>query len=316
MFAYTPYFNTRALAICVFAIGELLPQGALAQSSTVTVRVVVDKPGKTPGFPLELAGKPVSLASGEASTSANAPDDQFRIHVPKTGGYRLVGAECRRAPDGKVVPIQTYPDDRNIYLKTGANADISCTLSFEERRSRQALANTKRGASPPPKGAACCRCDVITGALVDASTRANNNASPCDFLVPETWDVVVGNDGANVSVVAGPACDASCPTTPTISLTIAMGPNSNADAMAQVWPSIMPTIGTAQCGGGAVRFFGTPGSNPNGKLGGVRFHLNWAGKKYDGAALFSCGTPGGWIKLQEHFVNTFHGNAGTTFGRN
>lgn len=316
MFARTSNFSTRALASCVFAIGWLLPCGALAQSATVTVRVIADNPDMAPEFPLELAGKTVSLASGESTTSANVPDDQFLILVPQTDRYRLTGADCRRAPDGENVPIQTYPDDRNIYLKTGANADISCTLSFEERRNRQTFADTKGRASSPPRSAACCSCDVIGGALMDASTLADNNASPCDFLVPASWDVVVGDDGANVSVVASPACDGSCPTTPTISLTIAMGPNSNADAMAEVWPAIMPTVGTSQCGSGAVRFFGTPGSEPNGSIGGVRFHLLWAGEKYDGAALFSCGAPGGWIRLQEHFINTFHGNAGTTFGSN
>lgn len=314
MIAYTSNFKIRALTLVVIAFGGLLPYCALAQSSTVTVKVSVDKPDQAPEFALEMAGKTVSLAAGESTRSANVSDDQFLILVPETDGYRLTGVDCRRQPDGESVPIQTYPDDRNIYIKTGTNADIGCTLSYEERRNRQTLANSRSRAPAPGSDAACCSCDIAREALIDASILADNNASPCDFQVPASWNVVVGDDGAAVSVVASPACDGSCATSPTISLTIAMGPNRNADAMEEFWPAIMPTVGTSQCGSGAVRFFGTPGSDPDASMGGVRFHLTWAGEKYDGAALFSCGKPGAWTRLQDHFVRTFHGNAGTTFG--
>ena len=316
MFTCTSKFNTRALALCAFAIGGLLPCAVFAQSSSVTVTVIVDNPDEAPKFTLELAGESVLLASGESTTTTNVADDQLRILVPETEGYRLMGADCNKAPDGENVPIQTRPDDRNIYITTGANADISCTLSYKERKSRQIFAATSGSAPAPTNGSSCCSCEVAGGGWVDTSRLADNNGSPCDFQVPASWNVVVGDDGASLSVVASPACDERCLTTPTISLTIAMGPNPNADAMAEVWPTIMPLVGTARCGSGTARFFGTPGSDPDGGMGGVRFHLTWAGQKYDGAALFSCGTPGGWIRLQEHFVNTFHGNAGTTFGRN
>jgi hypothetical protein len=37
------------------------------------------------------------------------------------------------------------------------------------------------------------------------------------------------------------------------------------------------------------------------------------GKKYGGAAQFSCGEPGAWLRLRDMFINSFGDNPGSTF---
>jgi len=138
---------------------------------------------------------------------------------------------------------------------------------------------------------------------------------PCVFDHPAGWESRSADDGAAVQGVVGkPAGDAPCMSgTAAITVSIAKKPNPNAAAMEEFWPQIMKVAGTAECGGGAVTFFNTPGSEPGGQMGGLRFHVPFHGKRYGGSATFSCPNPGEWLKLQELFINTFRTNEGTTF---
>ena len=203
----TPTIKT-VFALAASALLLAVPVPSAAQSASVTIRIEVDNADGAPAFSLQLPGETVSLAPGESTTVTGAPDDQLRLVIPETEGYRVMGADCRRMPGGGQAAIRSDPD-RSLFIETGSNP--------------------------------------------------------------------------------------------------------NADAMAEAWPAIMQTAGKARCGESEVRFFSTPGSDPTGLTGGVRFHLRWAGAKYDGAATFSCDVPGGWLRLRDQFINTFHNNDGTTF---
>ena len=84
--------------------------------------------------------------------------------------------------------------------------------------------------------------------------------------------------------------------------------------MEEVWRQALPIVGDARCGDATVTFFSPPGADPNGLLGGVKFYIGHGGKKYSGAATFTCGMPGEWLELRKLFIETFRTNAGTTFG--
>ena len=75
----------------------------------------------------------------------------------------------------------------------------------------------------------------------------------------------------------------------------------------------MTVAGTARCGGVPVTFFSTPGSEPDGLIGGLRFHVGRGGRKYGANVTFTCARPGEWLRVQELFIRTFRTNEGTTF---
>ena len=89
--------------------------------------------------------------------------------------------------------------------------------------------------------------------------------------------------------------------------------DSNADTMLSIWPEVMSPVGSAHCGEGTVQFFSTPGSEATGFTGGVKFYVQVGGKKYSGGATFTCGNPGGWLPLQDMFVDSFRDNPESTF---
>ena len=159
------------------------------------------------------------------------------------------------------------------------------------------------------EGADCCSCKV-TGAKTFA-----NPMLPCKFDYPAGWVEVTGDDGGIVSGVVGPPpCETICSNgTPAMTLSIGTTHDSNADTMEGIWRQAMPVVGTARCGEGTVTFFSPPGAEETGLLGGVKFYVAIGGKKYGGAATFTCGEPGGWLGLRKLFVETFGDNPDSTF---
>lgn len=155
----------------------------------------------------------------------------------------------------------------------------------------------------------CCSCEVrglqqFTGGRI----------LPCIFDHPEDWEGLAGDDGGMVSAVIGPSCGAACPRgSPGIGFTVATREDRNAEAMESLWRQVMPVAGTARCGDSTVTFYSPPGADPLGLMGGVKFYVGINGKKYAGGATFSCGEPGGWVKFQRLFIESFRGNPDTTF---
>ncbi len=170
-----------------------------------------------------------------------------------------------------------------------------------------------RAEQPEDAGAGpdCCSCRIAETETFSASV-----ALPCEFDLPVGWDQRVGDDGAMVSALAGaPSCPEPCPGTSAITFSVATRPNRNADTMEEAWTGIMDVVGTARCGGREVRFFQTPGSEPEGFLGGLRFHVGSGGESYSATATFGCGRAGEWQQLRQLFIDTFRTNEGTTFGQ-
>jgi len=76
----------------------------------------------------------------------------------------------------------------------------------------------------------------------------------------------------------------------------------------------MPTVGSARCGDATVTFFSPPGSDEAGFTGGAKFFVGIGGRKYSGAATFTCGQAGGWLTLRYQFIETFRDNPDSSFG--
>jgi hypothetical protein len=70
---------------------------------------------------------------------------------------------------------------------------------------------------------------------------------------------------------------------------------------------------TIRCGAGRVRFFSPPDADETGFLGGAKYCVQIDDRKYGGAALFTCGQPGGWLRLRGVFIDSFRDNPGSTF---
>ena len=120
----------------------------------------------------------------------------------------------------------------------------------------------------------CCSC------AVNERTRLAKPEIPCLFDVPKGWDVEVGDDGALLSAVAGPSCDAPCANgAPGMAVSFGTKPDSNADTMEEIWTQVMPVVGSARCGEGTVTFFSPPGADETGPLGGVKFFVAIGGRK-------------------------------------
>lgn len=155
----------------------------------------------------------------------------------------------------------------------------------------------------------CCSCSAASGKTF------TDPQLPCLFDYPASWESMVGGDGGLISAVIGPSsCGTTCPHgEPGIAVSYGRTYDSNADTMLSIWPEVMSTVGSARCGEGTVEFFSTPGSDPTGYIGGVKFYVQVGGKKYGGGATFNCGNPGGWLPLQDMFVDSFRDNPGSTF---
>lgn len=91
-------------------------------------------------------------------------------------------------------------------------------------------------------GDVCCQCRIQP-----ASTLSDSRL-PCDFDIPENWEVVVGDDGASVSGAAGPRCDTVCPGSAGVAFSVANKPNANTETTEEVWNQVMTVAGTARCG--------------------------------------------------------------------
>lgn len=154
----------------------------------------------------------------------------------------------------------------------------------------------------------CCKCRV------QPARTLSDSRLPCDFDIPENWEVVVGDDGAAVSGAAGPRCETACPVAAGMAFSVAKKPNANAETTEEIWKQVMTVAGSAHCGDRTVTFFSLPGADPTGLMGGLRFHVGHDGKSYGANATFTCPGPGQWLKLRELFINTFATNQSTTFG--
>jgi hypothetical protein len=156
----------------------------------------------------------------------------------------------------------------------------------------------------------CCSCTTH-----GRETLANRQL-PCLFDHPAAWDASVGDDGALVSAVVGPPpCGASCSNgAPGVSVSFGKKPDANAGAMEEVWKQVMPIVGSARCGDATVTFYSPPGSDDTGFIGGVKFFVGVGGRKYSGAATFTCGQAGGWLSLRDQFIESFRGNPDSNFG--
>jgi len=157
----------------------------------------------------------------------------------------------------------------------------------------------------------CCSCAVVYD-----QTFADPRL-PCRFDYPVSWQSAVGDDGGMLSAIAGPppqSCGTICPNgTPYMTVSYGTQYDSNADEMLRIWPMAMPIVGDARCGEGTVQFFSPPGADETGFLGGVKFYVQLDGKKYGGAATFTCGEPGGWLRLRDMFIESFRDNPASTF---
>jgi hypothetical protein len=84
--------------------------------------------------------------------------------------------------------------------------------------------------------------------------------------------------------------------------------------MEEIWRQVMPVVESARCGDATVNFYSPPGSDDLGLIGGVKFFVSVAAKKYSGAANFTCGQPGGWLALRRLFIDSFRDNPESQFG--
>ena len=154
---------------------------------------------------------------------------------------------------------------------------------------------------------ACCSCEFSKVEELSVS-----EGLPCSFDHPAGWKAVF--DRYESSAVVGRTCATPCTTaSPAMSVTIPNGSNRNAGVMEESWRKIMPVAGTARCGEHVVTFFSTPGSEPDGLIGGLRFNVGHNGQLYTSGANFTCAEPGAWLELQALFIDTFRTNVGTTF---
>ena len=160
-------------------------------------------------------------------------------------------------------------------------------------------------------GGNCCSCAFVAGKTY------SDPRLPCQFQYPASWEVATGDDGAMISAIASPppqSCNTICKNgTPVMSVSYGTRYDSNADTMLSIWPMGMQVVGSARCGAGTVKFFSPPGSDPTGFLGGVKFYVELDGKKYGGAAQFTCGQAGGWLHMREMFIESFRDNPSSTF---
>lgn len=158
-------------------------------------------------------------------------------------------------------------------------------------------------------GDQCCSCGYD-----EVVTYGSGDGLPCLFDHPAGWEEVFGDDGAAVHGAASKSpCGAQCAAPQAITFSLAKKPNPNAETSEEIWRQVMKVVGTARCGDRVVTFFALPGADPHGLTGGVRFHVGAGGEAYGGNATFSCSEPGGWLELQQLFVDSFRTNPETTF---
>jgi hypothetical protein len=155
----------------------------------------------------------------------------------------------------------------------------------------------------------CCSC------AVGATKTFASPQLPCLFDYPAEWKGPAGSDGAIVSAVLGPeSCGTVCSSgSPNMSVSYGTKPDSNAETMEAIWRQAMPIVGKARCGDATVTFFSPPGSDATSPIGGVKFYVSVGGRKYGGAATFTCGQPGGWMEMRKLFVDSFRDNPDSNF---
>jgi hypothetical protein len=251
--------------------------------------------------PLGSDGKPIESQRVGSGTSGSPPSIPNRVDLPAASGHLFV--PMYQLADG-MAPGQIK------------ERRVRCTHNGMPVLDTAFRLISVAGAAPAQpvavaKGPGCCSCAVVAGATY------SDPRLPCAFDYPANWQSTTGGDGALLSAIVGPPPQ-SCTTTcqngdPGMSVSYGTTYDSNADTMLSIWSMGMPVVGSGRCGAGTVQFFSLPGADPTGFIGGVKFYVEIGARKYGGYAQFSCGEPGGWLRLRDLFINSFGDNPGSTF---
>lgn len=298
----------------------------------------------------DMNGEEVTVLSGETATDGNANSLLYRIALIPEPGLQVTDIACSKA--GERLNAITDLNNQSIGFSPGAGGSVDCSfavrggavtadpfdllrqsgitldetnssLTFDpDGRPRITLGVPSAGADseqpvpmkPAAADSACCSCNDLSSSFVAVSSRTGPSQLPCDFDMPANWDARWVNDGLMVSVSTGPACGQACTSgSPSITLSVALGPNGHADVQEEAWREIMPIVGSGSCGEGSVVFYQPPGGVPGGPAGAVRFHVTFGGERYGGTAFYSCGGPPAWGPLQDLFIRSFRSNPGADF---
>jgi len=330
------------LAACI-----LLASISPANGATVTVTATFDAGLPQRLLTFDMNGDEVEVRSGETATDADANALLYRVALIRQPGMEVTAITCTRdgeqlpaitdlnnqsvgfspgasgnvectfAVAGGSVSVDPFdlmraagitPDASNSSLTMDADGRPRITLGVPGAGADNEA--TPAVPAPTPADVAdCCSCTDLGTSFVAASSRTGATQLPCDFDIPAHWYAGGGSDGLMQSVIATPNCGEACSAeTPTISLSIAEGPNNNALSQEAIWEQIMPIVGRARCGEADVTFYQPPGGIPGEAIGGVRFHVKLADLYYGGTASFSCGGPPDWGRLQELFIDSFRDN--------
>jgi hypothetical protein len=255
------------------------------------------------------------IKDGERLSAITDLNNQSVGFTPGASGsvdctFTVAGGPVSADPFEMMKAAGITPDASNSSLTIGPDGRPIITLGVPGAGAAAAADNA---ASPPSTApadvAACCSCTDFGAGFIAASSLMGETQLPCDFDIPAHWAGGGGSDGLMLSVLAGPNCGGSCTSgAPTMSLSVAEGPNNNAMAQEAIWAEIMPIVGKGQCGEGTVTFYQPPGGVPGQAMGAVRFHVLLGGKYYGATASFSCGGPPDWGNLQELFIDSFRPN--------
>ncbi len=282
-----------------------------ASGSVVTATVLTDIGYVEREFTVEMEGEAYSLMHGQTATSRSTRTDRYRMSMLPAPGFQLTDIICVAADDdhpGERLPANITFENQSIAFAPGAGRFVNCVFRLQAMPDAAVTGASATGPAPAPPGD-CCSCQVTSGAALQAPPML-----PCTFDLPAGWKAGFGNDGSLISAIAGAQCGAACRVSPSQSFSVATGSNRNAETMEEIWSGMMKVVGTGSCGDRGVTFFESPGSDPNGQLGAVQFHVGFGGKLYSANATFTCPVPGEWQNLRDLFIGSFRSNPGSTFG--
>lgn len=183
---------------------------------------------------------------------------------------------------------------------------IAALLTFAAACEKAPTAKSEAVVVELPDEEGCCSCQFS-----EVEEFSATESLPCTFDHPAGWKT--GFDRFESWAFVVKRCGIACPTSLGMNVTIPDRSNNNAEVLEETWRNTLPVAGTAHCGEHVVTFYSTPGSEPNGLYGGLKFHVGYNGRLYTSHTSFSCAEPGGWLKLQKLFIDTFRTNVGTTF---
>lgn len=270
--------------------------------------------------PLDEQGKPIESQRVGTTPRGGLPPIPRTIALQSTSGHLFV--PMYQLASG-IKPDQVKERRIRCTHKGNPVLDTTFRLVSDTQQSTPSTTNTRPATSPAVAttgamagqvsevGGNCCSCAITSGKTY------SDPRLPCSFEYPASWAAVTSNDSGMISAIASPppqSCSTICKNgTPVMSVSYGTTFDRNADAMLSIWPMAMRVVGSARCGEGTIKFFSPPGSDPSGTLGGVKFYVGIDGKKYGGAAQFSCGEPGGWVRMRDMFIDSFQDNSASTF---